>query len=57
MNADNSYQHELENATPATDIKLKSLFIKFGFTYHNAIGEIIYAITHVVLIYPLPPLN
>ena len=44
MKADSTYIHSLESATPLTDMELKELETKLGFTYRQGIGEILYAL-------------
>ena len=44
MESDNKYQAKIEEATPATPEELKSLEEKYGFSYRQAIGELIYVL-------------
>ena len=43
MNADNSYQRQLEQAPIPTEEEIKALEKEMGFGYRQAIGELIYA--------------
>ena len=43
MNPDNKYQCELEQATPLTPSEKATLESQLKFTYHQAVGGIIYA--------------
>ena len=43
MNPDPKYHHEMETATPLTEIEKHALEQELGFGYRQAVGEIIYA--------------
>ena len=43
MDPSNKYQHQLENAQPLTPEEKHDIEKELGFTYRQAVGEIIYA--------------
>ena len=44
MSSDSTYQRQLENAKPLSDVERGKLEKDLGFTYRQAIGEILYAL-------------